>query len=86
MTLLWAVPVVAAAVATLLVVARARTLEGEVVGLAHGVRRLRDIRAPLAAVRATAGETAELVAAFRRQHPVDGPRGDQPAARPTRDA
>ncbi len=86
MTLLWAVPVVAAAAATLLVVARARTLEDEVVGLVHDVRRLRDLREPLGAVRATAGETAELVAAFRRQHPVDGAGGDQTAARPARDA
>jgi hypothetical protein len=74
-TLLWAVPVVAAAVATVLVAARSRALEDEVVGLVREVRRLRDIRAPLAAVRTAADETDDLVVAFRAQHPIepDGP-------------
>jgi hypothetical protein len=71
-TLLWAVPVVAAAVATLLVVARARMVEDEAVGLARDVRRLREIRAPLGAIRATALETDGLVANFRGRHPLDG--------------
>jgi hypothetical protein len=70
-TLLWAVPVVAAALATLLVVTRARSLEDEAVGLAHDAARLHDIRSPLASVRAAARETDELVAAFRQQHPLD---------------
>jgi hypothetical protein len=70
-TLLWTVPVVAAAVATLLVVARARAIEDEVVGLVDDVRRLREVRPPLGAIRATAGETDEVVGAFRERHPLD---------------
>ncbi len=72
MTLLWAVPVVAAAAAMVLVVAMARTLEDEAVGLAHEVQELGDLRAPLSAVRDTTLETDQLVATFRHQHPVDG--------------
>lgn len=68
-SLLWAVPVVAAAVATLLLVSRARALEDGAAGVAREVRRLQDIRAPLAAVRETAGETDEVVRAFRQRHP-----------------
>ena len=71
MTLLWAVPVVAAALATLLVVTRARSLEDEAVGLAHDTARLRDIHSPLVSVRAAARETDVLVAAFRQRHPLD---------------
>lgn len=71
MTLLWAVPVVAAAVATLLVVARARNLEDEVVGLVADVRDLRAVREPLRAVRAMTHETDVLVADFRERHPFD---------------
>lgn len=72
MTLLWAVPVVAAAVATVLVVATARTLEDEAVGLAHEVRHLHDVRGPLSAIRETTLETDQLVASFRHEHPVAG--------------
>lgn len=76
MTLLWAVPVVAAAVATLLVVAHARPLEDEAVALVGAVRRLREVRAPLGAVRATVGETDAAVAAFRDRHAPPAPGGD----------
>jgi hypothetical protein len=72
MTLLWAVPVVAAAVATLVVVAWARTLEDEVVGLVADVRDLRAVREPLGAIRTMTDETDALVAAFRERHPLDG--------------
>lgn len=71
MTLLWAVPVAAAAVATLVVAARSRAIEGEATALAHAVRGLRDVRAPLEAIRVTAAETDELVATFRGRHQVD---------------
>ena len=71
MTLLWAVPVVAAAVGTLLVAARARTLEDEVVGLVADVRDLRAVRAPLATIRAMTAETDALVDAFRDRHRLD---------------
>lgn len=71
MTLLWAVPVVAAAVCTLLVAARARTLEDEVVGLVADVRDLRGVREPLRGIRALTTETDALVAAFRDRHPFD---------------
>ncbi|HEX6567794.1 MAG TPA: hypothetical protein VF015_01450 [Acidimicrobiales bacterium] len=72
MTLLWAVPVAAAAAATLLVAARARAIEDEAVALARATRQLREVRAPLDAIRTTAAETDSLVAAFRSRHPVDG--------------
>lgn len=68
MTLLWAVPVVAAAVATVLVAARARAIEDEAVALAREVSRLRDVRSPLAALRSATHETDGVVAAFRQRH------------------
>jgi cytochrome c-type biogenesis protein CcmH/NrfF len=70
-TLVWAVPVVAAAVATVLVVASARRLEAEVSGVVAAVRRLRDVAGPLAAVREATAETDELAGAFRRRHALD---------------
>lgn len=70
MSLLWAVPVVAAAIATVLVVARARALEDAAVAVAAEVARLRELRRPLAAVREAAAETDEVVQAFRRHHGV----------------
>jgi len=74
-TLLWALPVAAAAVATLLVAARGRAIEGEAAALAREVRRLREVRRPLAAVRSAAAETGEAVAAFRDRHPLDADGG-----------
>jgi hypothetical protein len=70
-TLIWTVPVVAAAVATLLVVGRARALEQEVVGVLDEARRLREVGGALAAVRAATAESGEVVAEFRRRHPLD---------------
>ncbi|HET6774033.1 MAG TPA: hypothetical protein VFH36_12020 [Acidimicrobiales bacterium] len=76
MTLLWAVPVVAAALATLLLVARARAVEDECVALAREVAALAEVRRPLAAVREATAATDELVAEFRELHPLEaGPHG-----------
>lgn len=75
MSLLWAVPVAAAAAATLLVAARGRAIEDEAAALARAVRRLREVRAPLAALRSAAGETGEVVAGFRDRHPLDADGG-----------
>jgi methyl coenzyme M reductase beta subunit len=71
-TLVWAVPVVAAALATLVVVARARAVEDECGVLAREVAALAELRHPLAAVRDATAETDELAAAFRERHAVDG--------------
>lgn len=71
MTLLWAVPVVAAAVGTLLVAARARSLEDEVVGLVADVRDLHALREPLRRIRGLTTETDTLVGAFRDRHAFD---------------
>jgi hypothetical protein len=71
-TLVWAVPVVAAAVATVLVVAWARAIEDEATGLLAAVRRLREIAGPLAAVRDVVRETDEVTATFRERHRPDG--------------
>lgn len=71
MTLLWAVPVVAAAVGTLLVAARARSLEDEVVGLVADVRDLRVMREPLRTIRELTAETDALVEDFRDRHVFD---------------
>ena len=60
-------------------VARPRTLEDEVVGLAADVRDLRAVREPLEAIRAMTDETDSLVVAFRDRHPLEG---DGPGASP----
>lgn len=73
MTLLWAVPVVAAAAATVLVVAWVRPLEDAAVALAREVRGLRQVGRPLGSVRAAMVETDEVVAGFRRNHAFDEP-------------
>jgi hypothetical protein len=78
-SLLWALPVVAAAVATLLVVAWARPLEDAAVALAREVRRLRQVRHPLGSVRAAMVETDEVAAGFRCRHGIDpSPPGTDP--------
>lgn len=51
MSLVWAVPVVAVLAATLVVVARSRAIEREVVGLAIEVARLGELRPHLVNVR-----------------------------------
>lgn len=76
MSLLWAVPVAAAAVATLLVVARGRAIEGAARSLAAEVAALRSLRDPLAEVRRATGETEARVAAFRAAHPPADDAGD----------
>jgi hypothetical protein len=77
MSLLWAVPVVAAAMATLVVLARARAVEEAARDLAAEVAALSDLRAPLAAVCRSTGETEARVGAFRAAHPPadDAPGG-----------
>ena len=70
MNLLWTVPVVAAAVATGLVAARARALEDASVDLAIEIRRLRELRPGLAGVRAALRDTRERAAELSRRHPL----------------
>jgi uncharacterized protein involved in exopolysaccharide biosynthesis len=71
MSLVWTVPVMAAAVATGLVAARARALEDATRELAREVGRLRSLRPRLAAVRSALTDTEVRAAEFRRRHPVD---------------
>jgi hypothetical protein len=68
--LLWTVPVVAAALATGLVAARARALEDATVDLAIEIRRLRELRSHLAGVRAALGDTRERASELSRRHPL----------------
>jgi cytochrome c-type biogenesis protein CcmH/NrfF len=70
-SLLWAVPVVAAAVATAVVAARARAIEDEAAGAAADLRRLGELRRPLQAVQAMLRETDALAAELRRRHGTD---------------
>ncbi len=78
MTLVWAVPVIGAALAMAWLLTMARSLEDEVAGLATEVRALRRLRAPLAGIRRATADTDALVADFREAHPPDGqkPLGD----------
>lgn len=80
MTLIWAVPVVAAAAAALVLVATARALEDSAAGLARDVGRLGELAAPLVAVRATVAETDELATGFRARHTTTGQEGPRPAS------
>jgi hypothetical protein len=66
--LVWAVPVVAAAAATLFVVTYARSVEDEVRALAVEVSRLSALRPRLAALREAAAETDEVLDDFRDRH------------------
>jgi hypothetical protein len=66
-TLLWTVPVLAAAVATALVAVAARPVGDEVAGLARDVRRLGELRRSLAAVRAQTADSEALADAHRRR-------------------
>ena len=70
MSLLWIVPVLAAAVATGLVAARARALEDATVELARELRSLRELGPRLTAVQAGLRDTQELAADLRRHHPL----------------
>ena len=67
-TLVWAVPVVAAAVATILVAAAARPVGDELTGLVEDVRTLRGLREPLARLRAATADSEALATAYRRRH------------------
>ncbi|HET8621467.1 MAG TPA: hypothetical protein VFM27_21015 [Acidimicrobiales bacterium] len=71
MTLVWAVPAVAAAVAVVCLAARARALEAAAGGLAAEVGELRRLRSPLAGVRRATADTDALVEEFRAAHPLD---------------
>ena len=75
MNLLWTVPVVAAALATGLVAARARALEDATVDLAIEIRRLRELRPRLNDVRAALQDTRERAVELSRRHPL-APRAD----------
>jgi hypothetical protein len=70
-TLVWAVPALAATVAVICVLARARALEAAATDLAAEVGRLRRLRAPLAEVRRAIADIDRLVADFRDAHPLD---------------
>ena len=83
MSLIWAVPVAAAAMACALAAARARAIEDAARDLAHEVRALASLRRPLADVRDTIDETETLVAEFRAAHePADPPEGGGTGRRP----
>jgi hypothetical protein len=69
-SLLWTVPVVAAALATGLVAARARALEDATMDLAIEVRRLRELQPRLAAVQAGLEGARERAAELTRRHPL----------------
>lgn len=70
MNLLWTVPVVAAALATGLVAARARALEDATVDLAIEIHRLRELRPHQAGVRAALRDTRERASELSRRHPL----------------
>jgi hypothetical protein len=77
-TLVWAVPVIAAALAMAWLVTWARPLEDEAAGLAVEVRELRRLRSPLAGIRRATADTDALIEDFREAHPSDDqePPGD----------
>lgn len=77
MSLLWSVPVVAAALATVVVALAARPLSDEAAGVAADVRRLRELRRPLGAVRSVLAETGDLAARRSADRAADGPEGDR---------
>jgi hypothetical protein len=72
-SLLWCIPVVAAAVAAGLVAAHARPMEDAGRELAESVARLGELRWRLAQLRVSARETDARVATFRGRHGADTP-------------
>ncbi|MGH9112509.1 MAG: hypothetical protein ACRDZN_09490 [Acidimicrobiales bacterium] len=70
MNLVWAVPVVAAAVATALVALKARAVEDAAIELRRELRKLSQLRPRLADVRRAVDDTELLVDEFRARHPV----------------
>jgi hypothetical protein len=77
-SLVWCVPVVAAAVAAGLVAAHARPLEDAGRELQASVARLGELRWRFAQLRVSARETDARVAAFRERHPLDHPPDEPP--------
>jgi hypothetical protein len=73
-SLVWAIPVVAAAVATVLVVSWSRAIEHEATGLVAELRRLREVAGPLGRLREALRETDEVATSLRQRHQF----GDQP--------
>jgi hypothetical protein len=71
-TLVWAVPVVAAALAMAWLLTRARALEEAVTDLAGEARELHRLRVPLAEIRRATADTDALVTDFREAHATDG--------------
>lgn len=76
MQLVWAVPVVAAALAMVVLALAARPLSDEAAGLAADVRRLRELRRPLAGVRTVLDESGDLAAGPRAHDTPDGATAD----------
>ena len=70
-SLVWSVPVVAAALAAGLVLARVRALEDAAFGLWREVARLSELHRPLRGLREATRETDDLAAAFRARHAAD---------------
>jgi hypothetical protein len=81
MTLLGAVPVVAAAAATVVLAARARAVEDAARAMADEVARLRELRPVLARVRAVTAETERLVSDFRGDHLPGDPSAGVPGTK-----
>jgi hypothetical protein len=68
MSLVWSVPVVAAAVGAALVLSRVRALEEAAFALRREVALLASLRRPLRRLREATDETDVVVAAFRARH------------------
>lgn len=66
MSLLWAVPPVAVAVATMLLILQMRAIQGAAEDLSGQLRRLDDVRVAVAAVRAESAATRAQLQRLRR--------------------
>jgi hypothetical protein len=71
-SLVWAIPVVAAAAATVLVVAWSRAIENEATGLVAEVQRLREVAGPLGRLRDALRETDEVASSLTQRHQFGG--------------
>jgi hypothetical protein len=76
MSLLWAIPVAAAAGAMVIVVVLGGALESAARGLTEEVAALHELREPLAGLRRATLETDAQVMAFRAAHAPVGAEGD----------
>ena len=74
MSLVWAIPVAVAALASVFVALAAHPLADEAGSLADDVRRLRELRRPLAAAHDVLTEADALVAGARARPVPDGHR------------